>query len=71
MVDMSETLQEETTLMSSRNYVSRTGKNVSVSSVEKVKQGSGYTHILTLAISKIPSLVLKPFPLHLQLCHLG
>ena len=52
MVDMSETLQEETTLMSSRNYVSRTGKNVSVSSVEKVKQGSGYTHILTLAISK-------------------
>ncbi|MEI3052644.1 MAG: hypothetical protein V8T35_04685 [Prevotella sp.] len=52
MVDMSETLQEETTLMSSRNYVSRTGRNVSVSSVEKVKQGSGYTHILTLAISK-------------------
>lgn len=49
---MSETLQEETTLMSSRNYVSRTGRNVSVSSVEKVKQGSGYTHILTLAISK-------------------
>ena len=52
MVDMSETLQEEATLMSSSNYVSRTGRNVSVSSVEKVKQGSGYTHILTLAISK-------------------
>lgn len=52
MVDMSETLQEEATLMSSRNYVSGTGRNVSVSDVENVKQGSEYTHILTLAISK-------------------
>ena len=52
MVDMSETLQEEAILMSSRNYVSRTGRNVSVSGVEKVKQGSEYTHILTLVISK-------------------
>lgn len=71
MVDMSETLQEEATLMSSRNYVSRTGRNVSVSGVEKVKQGSEYTHILTLTISKILSHVLKPFLLHHQLCQLG
>lgn len=71
MVDMSETLQEEATLMSSRNYVSGTGRNVSVIGVEKVKQGSEYTHILTLAISKILSHVLKPFLLHHQLCQLG
>lgn len=52
MVDMSETLQEESTLMDSRNYASRTGRNVSISGVEKIKQGSEYTHVLTLAISE-------------------
>lgn len=52
MVDMSETLQEESVLMASQNYKSRSGRNVSVSRVEKVKQGSEYTHILTLSISK-------------------
>nr|WP_297657779.1 hypothetical protein [uncultured Prevotella sp.] len=52
MVDMSETLQEESVLMALQNYKSCSGRNVSVSRVEKVKQGSEYTHILTLAISK-------------------
>lgn len=52
MVDMSETLQEESALVNSQNYVSRTGNNVEVNNVVKVKQGSDYTHILTLAISK-------------------
>lgn len=50
MVDMSETLQDESALANSQNYVSRTGKNVEISNVVKVKQGSDYTHILTLAI---------------------
>lgn len=52
MVDLSETLQEESVLTNSQNYVSSIGNNVVVNNVVKVKQGSDYTHILTLAISK-------------------
>lgn len=51
MVDMSETLQEESVLMSINNYVSKSSKDVSVSRVVKVSQGGDYTHVLTVAVS--------------------
>ena len=51
MLDMSETLQEESILENLQYYTTRTEKNVSVSNITRVQQGTEYTHVLTLAIS--------------------